>query len=61
MILEIICLLLLTLCAILYFGLKDISKAIRNPKDVIKRNLLGQVQKAQIVKKKDDIDSLLND
>lgn len=43
----------------IYFQLKDIAKAIRDPKDVVSKNLIGQTKKAQIVKKLDNIDELL--
>lgn len=42
---------------------KEISEAIRDPKPKpdISRNLLGQIKKAQVIKKKDDIDILLGE
>lgn len=41
----------------------EISEAIRDPKPKleISRNMLGQIKKAQVIKKKDDIDELLGE
>lgn len=43
----------------LYFQLKDIAKAIRNPKDNPTRNILGQIKKAEIVSRISPVDSFL--
>lgn len=45
----------------IYFKLKDIAKAIRNPKDTVAKDMFGQIKKAQIVYKKNKIDELLGE
>lgn len=44
-------------------GSRYISLAIRplDSKDKVSRDLLGRIKKAQIVRKKDDVDSLLEE